>query len=82
MRCSVVFGSISVLFSGSAVKVHDSQAYRIVNLTRKRIGFSFDPRDILLSLYSNRSATNANLSIIFFQSIRHNPFEKNVEEDG
>ena len=30
----------------------------------------------------NISATYANLSIMFFQSIRHEPFEKNVEEGG
>ena len=28
------------------------------------------------------SVANANLSIMFFQSIRHKPFEKNVEDDG
>ena len=39
-----------VLFSNSAVKVHDSQAYRNMEVTRERISFTFDPRDMLLSL--------------------------------
>ena len=39
-----------VLFSYSAVKVHDSQAYRNMEMTRERISFTFDLRDMLLSL--------------------------------
>ena len=31
------------LFSTSAAKVHDSQAYRNIGLKRERIGFTFDP---------------------------------------
>ena len=38
-----------VLFSNSAVKIYDSQAYRIMKMSRKRIGFTFDPRSMLLS---------------------------------
>ena len=36
-----------VLFSNSAVKVHHSQAYRNMEMTRERISFTFDPRDML-----------------------------------
>ena len=52
MKCSIASGSISSqkLFSNSAVKVHDSQAYRNMEMTRERISFTFDPRDMLLSL--------------------------------
>ena len=32
------------------VKVHDSQAYRNMEMTRGRISFTFDPTDMLLSL--------------------------------
>ena len=39
-----------VLFSNSAVKVHDSQAYRNVGMTRERIISTFNPRNMLLSL--------------------------------
>ena len=54
MRCSVTFGSISskkacFLFSSSAIKVHDSQAYENIDMTRERISFTFDPRDNLCS---------------------------------
>ena len=36
------------LFSNSAVKVHDSLAYRNLAMSRERISFTFDPRDMLL----------------------------------
>ena len=34
------------LFSNSVVKVHDSEAYRNMDMTRERITFIFDSRDI------------------------------------
>ena len=37
-------------FSYSAVKVHDSQAYRNMEMTMERISFTFDPIDTLLFL--------------------------------
>ena len=40
-----------VLFSNSAVKVHDSQAYRNMEMARECISFTFDPRDMLEALY-------------------------------
>ena len=48
-----------VLFSNSAVKVHDSQAYRNMEMTRERISFIFDPRDMLLSLQMGFSFVRA-----------------------
>ena len=48
-----------VLFSNSAVKVHDSQAYRNIEMTRERISFMFDPRDMLLSLQMGFSFVRA-----------------------
>ena len=62
MKCSIASGSISSqkhLFSNSAGKVHDSQAYRNVEMTRERIGFTFDPRDMLLSLQMGFSFESA-----------------------
>ena len=47
------------LFSNSAVKVHDSQAYRNLEMTRERISFTFDPRDMLLSLQMGFSFVRA-----------------------
>ena len=37
-------------FSNSPVKVYDPQAYRNMEMTREHISFTFDPRDMLLSL--------------------------------
>ena len=48
-----------VLFSNSAVKVHDSQAYRNMQMTRERISFTFDPRDMLLSRQTGSSFVRA-----------------------
>ena len=39
-----------ILFSNSAVKVHDSQANRNTEMTRERISFTFDLGDMLLFL--------------------------------
>ena len=59
MRIFVAFVRISSqrpeTFSSSAVKVHDSQAYRNMDTTRDRISFIFDPRDMLLSLQTGFS---------------------------
>ena len=64
MKCSIASGSISsqkpkVLFSNSAVKVHDSQAYRNVEMTTERISFTCDSRDMLLSLQMGFSFVRA-----------------------
>ena len=48
-----------VLFSSSAVKVHDSQAYRNIDMTRKSISSIFDPRHMLLSLHTGFSFVRA-----------------------
>ena len=64
MKCLIASGSISsqkscVLFSNSAVKVHDSKAYRNMEMTRECISFTFDPRDMLLSLQMGFSFVRA-----------------------
>ena len=67
MKCSIAFGSISsqkpaflfFFLSNSAVNVHDSQAYRNMEMTRERISFTFDPRDMLLSLQMGFSFVRA-----------------------
>ena len=40
---------VCVLFSNSAVKVDDPQAYRNVEMTRERIDFNFDQRYAVIS---------------------------------
>ena len=67
MKCSIASGSISsqkpAFFSvNSAVKVHDSQAYRNMEMTRERISFTFDPRDMLLSLQMGFSFVRASVA--------------------
>ena len=63
MKCSIASGSISsqkhAFFSKSGVKVHYSQAYRNMEMTRERISFTFDPRDMLLSLQMGLSFVRA-----------------------
>ena len=45
-----IFRVLASSFSNSAVKVHHLQAYRDMEMTRSAISFTFDPRDMLLSL--------------------------------
>ena len=56
MSYSVTFNSISCqgsasFFSGFAVNVHDSQAYRNMDMTREHVSVTFHPRDMLLSVH-------------------------------
>ena len=44
-----IISKACVLFSSSAVKIHDSQEYRNMDMTWERISFTSDPRDMLLS---------------------------------
>ena len=48
-----------ILLWSSAVRVHDSQAYRKTNVTRERISRILDPREILLSIKAGFSLVNA-----------------------
>ena len=62
MFISLLYHLISntcVLFCNSAVKVHDSQAYRNMEMTRERISFTFDPNDLLFSLQMGFSFVRA-----------------------
>ena len=52
MKRSVIFGNVSNSLN-SAVKIPDSQAYKIYEnetMTRDCFGFTFDPTGVLLSL--------------------------------
>ena len=48
-----------LLFSYSSVKVHDSQAYIYMEMSRERISFNFDPKDMLLVLQMGFSFVRA-----------------------
>ena len=48
-----------ILLWSSAVRVHDSQAYRKMNVTRERISRILELREILLSIQTGFSVVNA-----------------------
>ena len=56
-------------FSNSAVKVHDSQAYRNMEMTRERTSFAFDPRNTLLSLQMGFSFVRAAVACAILEII-------------
>ena len=58
-----------ILFSNSAVKVHDSQAYRNMGMTRERISFTFDPIDMLLFLQMGFSVIRAAVACAILERI-------------
>ena len=49
----------SILLCGSAVRVHDSQAYRKMDVTRERISGILELREILLSIKTGFCLVNA-----------------------
>ena len=49
----------SILLWSSAVRVHDSQAYRKMDVTRERISRILELREILLSIQTGFSLVNA-----------------------
>ena len=54
MKCSITFGSTSsqgpaFCFLALLSKFYDSKTYRDNDMTRERINFTFDPRNMLLS---------------------------------
>ena len=59
----------SFLFSSSTVKVHDSQAYRTMEMTRECISFTFEPRDMLLSLQIGFSFVRAAVACAIVERI-------------
>ena len=48
-----------ILLWSSAVRVHDSQAYRKVDVTRERINRFFELREVLLSFQTGFNLVNA-----------------------
>ena len=58
-----------ILLSISAVKGNDSQAYRNMEMTREYIGFTFDPRDMLLFLHMGFSFVRAAVACVTLERI-------------
>ena len=58
-----------ILLWSSAVRVHDSQAYRKMNATRERISRILELRKILLSIQTGFGLVNAAVVCAILQSI-------------
>ena len=74
MRCVVSCSSTSfscacILLWSSAVVVHDSQAYRKMNVTREQISLILELREILLSIQTDFNLVNAAVVCAILKSI-------------
>ena len=58
-----------ILLWSSAVKVHDSQAYRKMGATRERISRILELREILLSVQTGFSLVNAAVVCAILESV-------------
>ena len=58
-----------ILLLSSAVRVHDSQAYRKMDVTRQRINRILDLREILLSFQTGFNLVNAAVVCAILESI-------------
>ena len=58
-----------ILLWNSAVRVHDSQAYRKLDVTRERISRILELREILLSIQTGFSLVNAAVVCAILESI-------------
>ena len=58
-----------ILLCSSAVRVHDSQAYRKMDVTRERISRILELREILLSFQTGFSLVNAAVAYAILESI-------------
>ena len=58
-----------ILLWSSAVRVHDSQAYRKMDVTRERISSILELREILLSIQIGFSLVNAAVACAILESI-------------
>ena len=59
----------SILLWSSAVRVHDSQAYRKMDVTRESISRILELREILLSIQTGFSLVNAAIVCAILESI-------------
>ena len=58
-----------ILLWNSALRVHDSQAYRKMDVTRERISRILERREILLSIQTDFSLVNAAVAFAILESI-------------
>ena len=57
-----------ILLWSSAVRIHDSQAYRKMDVTWERISHILEPREILLSIQTGFSLVNATVVCAIVES--------------
>ena len=71
--CSILWQHLismaCILLCSSAVRVHDSQAYRKMDVTRERISRILELREILLSIQTAFSLVNAAVACAILESI-------------
>ena len=58
-----------ILLEGSAVKVHESQAFRKMDVTRERISRILELREVLLSFQTSFNLVNAAVVCAILESI-------------
>ena len=58
-----------ILLWSSAVRVHDSQAYKKMDVTRKRIRYILELREVLLSFQTGFNLDNAAVVCAILESI-------------
>ena len=58
-----------ILIYSPAVRVHDSQAYRKMDVTRERISRILELREILLSFQTGFSLVNAAVACVIPESV-------------
>ena len=69
LRCHLISMACILLLCGSAVRVHDLQAYRKMDATREHISRILEPREILLSIQTGFSLVNAAVVCAIQESI-------------
>ena len=73
MRCTVSCSSTSfpwlVFFFGALLRVHDSQAYRKMDVTRDRISRILELRKVLLSFQTGFNLVNAAVACAILENI-------------
>ena len=71
-----------ILLRSSAVKVHDSQAYRKMDVTREHISRILELREILLSFQTGFSLVNAAVACAILESISGLEISSIITEPG
>ena len=69
VSCSSSISAACILLWSSAVRVHDSQAYRKMDVIRERLSCISELREMLLSLQTGFNLVNAAVICAFLESV-------------